>query len=57
MTANSYAWAVNEFMKQSIDVLLCDIEMPYGSGQDLVKLKRYNLYVIIKNQSKAWQYL
>ena len=37
LTANSYAQAVNEFMKQSIDVLLCDIEMPYGSGLDLVE--------------------
>ena len=38
LTANSYAQAVNEFMKQSIDVLLCDIEMPYGSGLDLVAI-------------------
>lgn len=37
LTANSYAQAVNEFMKQPIDILLCDIEMPYGSGLDLVE--------------------
>lgn len=37
LTANSYAQAVNEFVRQPIDVLLCDIEMPYGSGLDLVE--------------------
>lgn len=37
LTANSYSQAVNLFMQEKIDVLLCDIEMPYGSGIDLVK--------------------
>lgn len=37
LTANSYAQAVNIFMSHQIDVMLCDIEMPYGSGLDLVK--------------------
>lgn len=37
LTANSYSQAVNLFMENEIDVLLCDIEMPYGSGIDLVK--------------------
>lgn len=37
LTANSYAQAVNIFMENDIDVLLCDIEMPYGSGLDLAQ--------------------
>lgn len=37
LTANSYSQAVNLFMENKIDVLLCDIEMPYGSGVDLVR--------------------
>lgn len=37
LTANSYAQAVNIFMETKVDVLLCDIEMPYGSGIELVK--------------------
>ncbi|MCD7957034.1 MAG: helix-turn-helix domain-containing protein [Lachnospiraceae bacterium] len=42
LTANSYAQALNHFMKGSIDVLLCDIEMPYGSGLDLVEWIKAN---------------
>lgn len=37
LTANSYTQALNIFMKQNVDVLLCDIEMPYGSGLELVQ--------------------
>lgn len=37
LTANSYAQAVNIFMENKIDILLCDIEMPYGSGVELVE--------------------
>lgn len=37
LTANSYAQAVNLFMENRIDILLCDIEMPYGNGVELVK--------------------
>ena len=36
-TANSYSQALNLFVKERIDVMLCDIEMPYGSGLDLVE--------------------
>lgn len=36
-TANSYAQALNIFVKEKVDVMLCDIEMPYGSGLDLVE--------------------
>jgi len=36
-TANSYAQALNLFVKEQIHVMLCDIEMPYGSGLDLVE--------------------
>ncbi|HHV12351.1 MAG TPA: response regulator transcription factor [Clostridiales bacterium] len=36
-TANSYAQAVNIFLGHKIDILLCDIEMPYGTGLDLVE--------------------
>lgn len=37
ITANSYAQALNHFVAEPIDILLCDIEMPYGSGLDLVE--------------------
>lgn len=37
LTANSYAQAVNLFLEMTIDVMLCDIEMPYGSGMELVE--------------------
>lgn len=37
LTANSYSQAVNIFLDNKIDILLCDIEMPYGSGLDLVE--------------------
>lgn len=36
LTANSYAQAINLFMEQPVDVLLCDIEMPFGNGISLV---------------------
>ena len=35
--ANSFAQAVNIFMENEINILLSDIEMPYGSGIDLVE--------------------
>jgi len=37
MTANSYTQAINIFMEFKVNILLCDIEMPYGSGLDLVE--------------------
>lgn len=37
LTANCYAQAVNIFMSHKVDILLCDIEMPLGSGLDLVE--------------------
>lgn len=42
VTANSYAQAVNQFIKEPADILLCDIEMPYGSGLELVEWVREN---------------
>ena len=39
-TANSYAQAVNVLRSHKVDILLCDIEMPMGSGLDLVKWVR-----------------
>lgn len=36
LTANSYTQALNIFLNHQIDLLICDIEMPYGSGLDLV---------------------
>lgn len=35
--ANSYAQAMGIFLNYDVDVLLCDIEMPFGNGLDLVK--------------------
>lgn len=40
LTANSYAQAVNLFLEHTIDLLVCDIEMPYGSGLELVEWVR-----------------
>ena len=37
LTANSYSQAVNIMSQNTIEVLLCDIEMPMGSGLDLVE--------------------
>lgn len=37
LTANSYTQAVNIILDKKIDILLCDIEMPYGTGLDLVE--------------------
>jgi YesN/AraC family two-component response regulator len=43
LTANSYSQAVNLFMQERIDLLICDIEMPYGNGLDLVEwVKQHN---------------
>ncbi len=36
LTAGSYSQAVNLMQQQEIAVLLCDIEMPMGSGLDLI---------------------
>lgn len=36
-TANCYTEAINVFMREKINILLCDIEMPFGSGLDLVE--------------------
>ena len=35
--ANNFAQAVNIFMQNEINILLSDIEMPFGSGIDLVE--------------------
>ncbi len=37
LTANSFSQATAIFKAQSVDVLLCDIEMPMGSGIDLIE--------------------
>jgi len=42
LTANSYTQALNIFMEQEVNILLCDIEMPYGSGLDLVEWVKTN---------------
>ncbi len=42
LTANSYAQAINIFINQPVDILLCDIEMPFGSGLDLVEWVKKN---------------
>lgn len=39
-TANSYSQALNIFQKEAIDILVCDIEMPFGTGLDLVEWVR-----------------
>lgn len=36
-TANSYAQAINILMENEISIMLSDIEMPYGSGIELVE--------------------
>ena len=41
-TANCYSQAMNIFMEHPIDILLCDIEMPFGSGLDLVERVKKN---------------
>ncbi len=41
-TATSMTKAQEMFMKHDIDLLLCDIEMPKGSGLDLLKWVREN---------------
>lgn len=43
LTANNYAQAVNFFLNEKIDILICDIEMPFGSGLQLVEwVKRHD---------------
>ena len=37
LTANSCSQAMNIFLKEKVDILLCDIEMPFGNGLDLVE--------------------
>ncbi|OYO41027.1 hypothetical protein CG709_21350, partial [Lachnotalea glycerini] len=33
-TANSYSQALNIFQNEKVAILVCDIEMPYGTGLD-----------------------
>ncbi|MCS6827936.1 MAG: response regulator, partial [Caldilinea sp.] len=40
LTANSFAQAVEIFGVRRIDAMLCDIEMPMGSGLDLIEWVR-----------------
>lgn len=42
LTANSYAQALTIFQNESVDVMISDIEMPYGSGLELVEWVRKN---------------
>jgi YesN/AraC family two-component response regulator len=42
LTANCYSQAVNIFMGSAVDILLCDIEMPFGSGLELAEWAREN---------------
>lgn len=44
LTANCYSEAVNIFQKQEIDLMLCDIEMPYGNGLHLYEWVKKNGY-------------
>jgi Response regulator containing CheY-like receiver domain and AraC-type DNA-binding domain len=37
LTANSFSQAMNIFLQDKIDILLCDIEMPFGNGIQLVE--------------------
>lgn len=37
LTANSFTQAVNIFMENEINIMLSDIEMPYGSGIELAE--------------------
>lgn len=39
-TANSYSQALNIFQNEKVAILVCDIEMPYGTGLDLVEWVR-----------------
>ena len=41
-TANSMASAQSIFSKNQIDIMICDIEMPQGTGLDLLKWTRAN---------------
>lgn len=36
LTANNFSQAMNIFLQDRIDILLCDIEMPFGNGIELV---------------------
>lgn len=42
LIANCYSEAINIFQKEKIDLLLCDIEMPFGNGINLVQWVRDN---------------
>lgn len=44
LVANSYSEAVNLFGAESIDVMLCDIEMPYANGIHLVSWVKEQKY-------------
>jgi YesN/AraC family two-component response regulator len=37
LTANCYSQAVNVLMNSAVDLMLCDIEMPFGSGLELAE--------------------
>lgn len=37
LTANNFSQAMNLFLQEKIDILLCDIEMPFGNGIQLVE--------------------
>ncbi len=42
LTANSYTQALQQFEDKEIDILLSDIEMPFGTGLDLVAWVKEN---------------
>ena len=43
ITANNVREAKNLLLKQSVDIILCDIEMPHGTGLELTHWIRENL--------------
>ncbi len=46
-TANNYTQAINIVLQEKVDILLCDIEMPSGSGIDLVEwVKSYDENIV-----------
>lgn len=42
LTANNFSQAMNVFLQEKIDILLCDIEMPFGNGIQLVEWVKEN---------------
>lgn len=48
LTACSYTQAMNILLNDSVDVLLCDVEMPNGSGLDLVEWVQKKYPEVIK---------